>query len=206
MNLREIADILRKATDVEAVNDRREEIAEVIPKVRIMFDFDQKNNAHQYDLWRHSLHVALAMPRDMDDDMLYLGALLHDIGKPDSQCRGKKPDDPDMHYYGHPEKSFEIVRDEVLPDLEAKGYKLTKEEKDRLLYFVRYHDDRVKLDMESLKKHLEMVDFETFRKLMILQVADAKIHVQKPLIIEREEICSAFAGEVGRQMYESLDS
>ena len=34
--------------------------------------------------------------------MLYLAALLHDIGKPDCPCRGTKPEDTNMRYYGHP--------------------------------------------------------------------------------------------------------
>lgn len=32
------------------------------------------------------------------DDMLYLAALLHDIGKPDCQVVGKREDDVNMHY------------------------------------------------------------------------------------------------------------
>lgn len=40
------------------------------------------------------------------NDMVYLAALLHDIGKPEAQFRGKREGDPDMHYYGHPEKAW----------------------------------------------------------------------------------------------------
>ena len=101
---------------------RREEIAALIPAVRTMFGYDQKNSAHQYDLWMHSLHVVCNLPRRMENDMVYLAALLHDIGKPEAQCRGKREGDPDMHYYGHPEKSMEIVRDIVIPELDRQGY------------------------------------------------------------------------------------
>ena len=204
MTLRSICQLLKTTKSAEEINSRRDEIAEVIPKVRIMFDYDQKNNAHQYDLWMHSVYVTLDMPRDMEDDMLYLAALLHDIGKPACQCKGKREDDPDMHYYGHPEKSYEIVRDEVIPDLKAKGETLTDEEIERLLYFVRYHDDRIELDMDSLKKHVDLAGFDLFRQLMILQISDARIHVQKPKIVDRIRICTAFAGDEGLEMYKRL--
>ena len=41
---------------------------------RIMIDYDQQNWTHQYDLWQHSLHTVLGVPRGIDDDMLYLAA------------------------------------------------------------------------------------------------------------------------------------
>lgn len=55
------------------------------------------------------------LPRGLEDDMLYLAALFHDIGKPDSQCRGSRKDDVTMHYYGHPKKSREIVDSIIIP-------------------------------------------------------------------------------------------
>lgn len=104
MKLSELLNVLKTAETAEEMDVRREEIAALIPAVRTMFGYDQKNSAHQYDLWMHSLHVVCNLPRRMENDMVYLAALLHDIGKPEAQCRGKREGDPDMHYYGHPEK------------------------------------------------------------------------------------------------------
>lgn len=106
MKLSELLNVLKTAETVEEMDMRREEIAALIPAVRTMFGYDQKNSAHQYDLWMHSLHVVCNLPRRMENDMVYLAALLHDIGKPEAQCRGKREGDPDMHYYGHPEKAW----------------------------------------------------------------------------------------------------
>lgn len=92
-----------------------------IPKVKIMIGYDQQNHAHQYDLWDHSLHTVLNLPRGLNDSMLYLAALVHDIGKPEWQCFSNKPGDLNAHYYGHPKKSMEIIRDEVVPVLLDKG-------------------------------------------------------------------------------------
>ena len=88
MKLSELLNVLKTAETAEEMDVRREEIAALIPAVRTMFGYDQKNSAHQYDLWMHSLHVVCNLPRRMENDMVYLAALLHDIGKPEAQCRG----------------------------------------------------------------------------------------------------------------------
>ena len=39
---------------------------------------------------------------------------------------------------------------------------------------------------------------------MLLQTADAKAHIQVPVIEERVQICEALAGEYGRELYQSI--
>lgn len=206
MGYEEIIKVLRTAKKAEEIDQYREDIAKLIPQVRIMFEYDQRNKAHQYDLWYHSLHTVIMLERNMNDDMLYLAALLHDIGKPDCQVRGKRPDDEDMHYYGHPERSAEIVQNEVLHTLHDNGVELLSEDQERLVYFVRYHDDRVSLRMKHLKRHLQIASLEDFKKLMLLQVADAKAHVMIPVIENRIKICEELSGEYADTLYEQISS
>lgn len=201
MNLTELIKLLKTANNAEAIDKHREDIAELIPVVRIMFHYDQKNHAHQYDLWMHSLTVVANLPRGCDDDMLYLAALFHDIGKPDSQCRGVQEDDPNMHYYGHPKKSLEILDTVIIPLLDQKGYEISCMDIKRLRYYVEYHDDHVSKKLKHINRHMKMVSFDEFQKLMLLQVADAKAHIQLPVIVERAEICSALAGQEGEELY-----
>lgn len=190
MTWKEVLDLLRVSTTAEQINSRREEIAEWIPAIRVMFDYDQNNNYHQYDLWMHAVHTVLGIDKNIDDEMLYLAALLHDIGKPESRCKGKREDDIYSHYYGHPEKSEKIVREKVIPYIIFSGGILSVQEKQKLLYYVKYHDDHVSLKRKHFKRHMGLVDVETFKKLMILEVADAKAHVIYPIIQERIDICS----------------
>lgn len=192
MTWTELLIFLQSTTDAEELNERREEIAEWLPCVREMFEYDQNNKYHQYDLWLHSVHTFLGIDKQIEDSMLYLAALLHDAGKPACRCKGRREDDIWSHYYGHPEVSEQIVREKVIPHLESKGVKLTPEEKHRLLYYVKYHDDWVSLKVKHLKRHLKIVDVDTFKKLMALEVADAKAHVIFPLIQQRIDICSAW--------------
>lgn len=199
--------MLKTAESVEELDEQRELFAFYIPSISVMFGFDQQNHAHQYDLWNHCLHTVLNMDRkSVNDTMLYLAALLHDIGKPDSQCRGKREDDTNMHYYGHPQRSMEIVRDCVVPILLEKGVQLSKDEQRRLLYYVEYHDDRVSLRQKHLRRHLQIASLEEFKNLMYLQAADAKAHVMLPVIEERIRICETwvygYAGELFNTIFQ----
>lgn len=53
---------LRRITEFEEMNQQREIIADLIPEIKIMFDYNQRNSAHQYDLWRHSVETMLNLP------------------------------------------------------------------------------------------------------------------------------------------------
>lgn len=185
----ELISVLHLAEDVKDIDAHRYEIAQLMPSVQFMFNYIQYNKAHEYELWMHSLHTVINLGIDMDDDMLYLAALLHDIGKPECQCKSGREGDTDMHYYGHPIKSMEIVRDEVIPCLQAAGVELSEDDKKRLLYYVEYHDYRMSHREKHLKKHLGMVPMEWFKGLMLLQIADAEAHIQLPKIEERKRIC-----------------
>ena len=110
-----------------------------------------------------------------------------------------------MHYYGHPQRSMEITRDEIIPGLLNCSVELTDDEQRRLLYYVQYHDDRVSLRIKHLRRHLRLgASLQEFQNLMKLQVADAKAHVMKPIIIERIEICGQLAGDYGKKLYEDI--
>ena len=205
MHIRELIRILREAGTAEDIDRYRNEITELIPKVAIMIGFDQKNYAHQYDLWMHSLHTVIGLPKETDDDMLFLAALIHDIGKPDCQTEGEKDGKVNMHYYGHPARSMEITRDEIIPGLLSKGENLSEEEIRRLIYYVEYHDDRVSLRLKHLRKHLNLgVTLHEFQNLMKLQVADAKAHVMIPIIQERIDICGKLAGSYSEELYQEI--
>ena len=205
MQYGELIQLLKTTDDVQEIDKHREEIAEWLPKVRTMFEYDQQNAAHQYDLWMHCVHTVVGMPRNLEDDMLYLAALLHDIGKPDCQVKGKRPDDKDMHYYGHPVRSREIVETEVIPYLLEKGVPLSEDDIKRLIYYVAHHDDTMHLTVDCVKEHLNTpVTFETLQNLMHLEVADALAHVQIPVVVKRVEVCSALAGEEGWKLYRQI--
>lgn len=202
MKLGKLLEILRSAEAPWEIAAYRDQIAELIHAVRIMFGYDQQHPAHQYDLWLHTLHVVCGLPKDIEDNMLFFAVLLHDIGKPCCQNEGE---DGNMHYYGHPKEGANIVKNAIIPMLLRRGEELSPEEQARLLYYIEYHDDHVSVKPKHIKRHLKMgVSFEEFRNLMQLQIADAKAHVQIPQVRKRIEICSALAGDEGRKIYQSI--
>ena len=205
MVLQKLIGILRHASEVKEIDKYRVEIIDLIPETRRMVDFNQQNYAHQYDLWEHSLQTVVGLPKDVEDDMVYLAALIHDIGKPDCQSYDERDGKVNMHYYGHPKRSMEITRDGIIPGFIARGEKLTEDEQRRLLYYVEYHDDRVSLRMKHLRRHLNLgASVAEFQNLMKLQVADAKAHIMIPIVQQRIEICEKLSGEYAKELYKDI--
>ena len=205
MTLKEVILLLRNSKSIEEIDRHRDEILKLIPKAGIMVGFDQQNYAHQYELWEHCLWTVIGLPKDIDDDMVYLAALRHDIGKPDCQTPGEKDGKISMHYYGHPAKSMEITQDEIIPYLISIGESFSEDEQRRLLYYVGYHDDRVSLKVKHLRRHLGLgASLAEFQNLMKLQVADAKAHVMLPIVEQRIEICEKLSEELAEQMYDEI--
>ena len=77
-------------------------VTQVIPELRPLMGFDQKNKHHIYDIYTHTAQVVQGVPRELT---LRWAALLHDIGKPASFTLG---DDGQGHFYGHAAISAEI--------------------------------------------------------------------------------------------------
>lgn len=205
MDLQELIGLLRRASEVKEIDKYRAEITELIPETSRMVNFNQQNYAHQYDLWEHSLHTVVGLPKNIEDNVVYLAALIHDIGKPDCQSYDERDGKVNMHYYGHPKRSMEITRDEIIPELMARGEKLTEDEQRRLLYYVEYHDDRVSLRMKHLRRHLNLgASVAEFQNLMKLQVADAKAHIMIPIVQQRIEICDKLSGEYAEELYKDI--
>lgn len=202
MHTNELIQLLRKAENFEEINCRRDEIATIIPQVVSMFDYDQNNSYHPYDLWEHCVRTALEIPKDVSDDMVFLAAMLHDIGKPESRCAGRKEGDTESHYYGHPEVSKRIVAEEIVPLLN-----LTPEDAERLVYYVQFHDDHVGFKPHHLRKHWERVPVQIFKNLMLLQMGDAITHdTEKTLIQERYTTCKMLHEGKAEELYLWLEN
>lgn len=99
---------------------------------------------------------------------------------------------------------MEIVRDIVILELDRQGYVIPCFDVQELLYYVQYHDDHVSVKLKHVRRHTKMVSFAMFQHLMLLQEADAKAHIQIPVIAERAEICGRLAGEEGRLLYQRI--
>lgn len=176
MNVTELLHLLRSSKTIEEIDEKREGIAELIPQVRRMFDYDLKNPKQPYDLWTHSLKTVVNLPRDLEDympnNMLYLAALLHDIGKPDCQTTKVTKTREEVVYDGHETRGWEIIEKEIIPELAAKGDVLSDEEKNCLKYYVEYHHDMPGRMKRYVRRHMTIATCEMFVNLMTMGIAD----------------------------------
>lgn len=111
--------ILREYPDVLAV---------IIPEIRPMIGYDQRNHHHSYDLWEHTVRGVEGVP---PDPVLRLAMLLHDTGKPVVCVTDEKGE---SHYKGHPAVSARIAMEA------ADTLRLDNAFRERLRVLVLNHD------------------------------------------------------------------
>lgn len=192
MTLQQLIQLLKQAERPEQIETYRTQITQLIPEVSIMFEYDQNNRYHQYDLWTHTLMTVCDLPNDLDD-VVYLAALLHDIGKVESRCKGKKANDTQSHYYGHPVVSARIVRQRIIPGLLKKGEIMDDQMINDLLWLVEHHDDTLAKKDAQIIKIRQQIGYRLFSMWMELQKADAKAHVILPKVLFRIVTCEKWA-------------
>lgn len=192
MTLQQLVQLLKQADRPEQIEPYRTQITQLIPEVSIMFEYDQNNRYHQYDLWTHTLMTVCGLRNDLDD-VVYLAALLHDIGKVESRCRGNRENDRQSHYYGHPQVSARIVKQQIIPRLLQSGETMDDQMVHDLIWLVEHHDDTLSSDIRSVRWIREKIGERLFQMWMELQIADARAHVILPKVLNRIMICEKWA-------------
>lgn len=139
----------------------------MIPELKRCYAFEQNNKYHIHTVYDHMLYVTDYC--ETDDFEIKLAALLHDIGKPDKYT---EDDLGHGHFYGHPEKSFEIAEELLKKDLRLDNKTLNN-----VLTLIRYHDIMIASTRASVKRALNKLGPELFNKYLILKDADIKDHV-----------------------------
>ena len=133
----------------------------VIPELKTMFDFDQNNYHHSYDLWRHTLIAVDSVPADLP---LRWTALLHDLGKPETMTTDA---DNVSHFHGHPAVSAKIAR-KILTRLHNSSQLINQ-----VCLLITAHDNRVNRSDLILRQTLvQMGSLEMFNRLLAFQKAD----------------------------------
>ena len=188
MTLQQLIQLLKQAERPEQIETYRTQITQLIPEVSIMFEYDQNSRYHQYDLWTHTLMTVCDLPNDLDD-VVYLAALLHDIGKVESRCRGKRENDRQSHYYGHPQVSARIVKQQIIPRLLQSDSTMDDQMVHDLVWLVEHHDDALPSECRRVKRIREKIGGRLFQMWMELQIADARAHVILPKVLNRIVIC-----------------
>ena len=143
------------------------------PEWDAMMECEQKTPHHFTDVGDHTIvtlqyiveHYREISPSD--NRILRIAALLHDIAKPVKKTTG---DDGVDHFKGHPEEG------EKMAVAVLKRLKYDNETTARVRKLVRYHDERPKLDLPSVRRFMVSVDVSNMDNLMKLKYADLYAH------------------------------
>lgn len=138
-----------------------------IPELKSMFDFQQNNPYHAYDVFGHTVHAIKQC--NSDDLVVKLAVFFHDFGKPHSYQDGE---DGIRHFKGHGKVSAEIT------DSIMKRLRFDNETRSNVVELVYYHDATFEVGKKYVKRWLNKIGEKQFRRL--LEVRRADIKGQKP--------------------------
>lgn len=138
-----------------------------IPELKSMFDFQQNNPYHAYDVFGHTVHAIKQC--ESDDLVVRLAVFFHDFGKPHSYQDGE---DGIRHFKGHGKVSAEIT------DSIMKRLRFDNETRNNVVELVYYHDATFEVGKKYVKRWLNKIGEKQFRRL--LEVRRADIKGQKP--------------------------
>lgn len=138
----------------------KEIISEFIPEFNSCFDFKQNNPFHIYDVYHHILH---AVDSYSGNDMkIKLSLLFHDIGKP--ACYSE--DENGGHFYKHgiisSDKANEIL----------KRLRFDNDTINSVTELILYHDAVIKDNHKTIKRWLNKIGEEQFKRLLEIRTAD----------------------------------
>lgn len=146
------------------LDEYKDVFAVFIPQLMPMFGFEQHSKYHCYDVWRHSL---CALEHTEPLPILRLGALFHDIGKPDVFTLDENGCG---HFYSHAVRSVSLTRD-ILASLKCDNATARS-----VLTIIENHDICIADSKKSIKKWLGRLGEKRFFMLIALQKADAAAH------------------------------
>lgn len=142
-------------------------IFELIPELRPCYKFEQNNKYHKHDVYEHLLHVVDGC--DTDKFEIKLAALLHDVGKPASYVTDKQGNG---HFYGHANISYEMSK-----DILSKDFRVTVQEREKLLFLIREHDHEMPITTKSVRKFVSDFGEDYINDWMILKKGDISDHL-----------------------------
>lgn len=135
-------------------------ISVLIPEIKRMINFDQKNFHHKYDLLNHTAEVIANTPPIKH---LRYAALMHDIAKPVCQSFDENAV---AHYYKHPSIGANMANEIML---RLKADNLTRE---KVVKLIKWHDNPIEESEQIIKRKLRSVGKELLFDLYELQRAD----------------------------------
>lgn len=138
-------------------------LCKIIPEFKECIDYNQNNPYHTYTLHKHT---AVALIEAINPDLIVnLAILFHDIGKPRCCTIGK---DGYFHFKGHGRISADMT-EAIMKRLKFDNNTISKVKE-----LVFYHDATFEVGKKYIKRWLNNIGEEQFRRLLKIRVADVK--------------------------------
>lgn len=134
-----------------------------IPELIDTIGFNQNNPYHDYDVFKHTIHAIENC--DSTDLITRLAVFFHDFGKPHCYQDGE---DGIRHFKGHGKVGCDIA-DYIL--LRLKFDNKTRRDVTELVY---YHDATFEVGTKYVKRWLNKIGAEQFKRLLEVRKADIK--------------------------------
>lgn len=132
----------------------------IIPELGVGVGFHQLNPYHIYTVYDH---IAYAVSYGEKDLITKLTLLFHDISKPNCVTYDS---DGIAHYYGHGTVSAEMT-DKIM-----KRMKYDNDTREKVVELIKYHDATIEPKHKYIKKWLNRLGEEQFRRLLNVRTAD----------------------------------
>lgn len=158
----ELCKTLTGVSGVKMLDLYKEVFAVFIPEIKAMFDFEQHNFHHIYDVWGHTVKALESAPNDL---IIKLSVLFHDIGKPSVFF---KDENGVGHFYGHAKVSADMT-DKILERLRFDNN--TRKSVRELIY---YHDSEILNGNKYIKRWLAKIGETQLRRLLEVKRSDTK--------------------------------
>lgn len=136
-----------------------------IPEILDIEGFNQNNSYHEFDVFIHTIR---ALRHCKSNDLVTrLALFLHDFGKPHCYQDG---DDGYRHFKGHGKVSADMT------DTIMKRMKFDNDTRNKVVQLVYYHDATFEEGKKYVKRWLNKIGEEQFRRLIDVRKADIKGH------------------------------
>ena len=159
----EFCKILISSNVYNAIRYNRHTISRFIPEFANTMGFEQNNPYHQYTVFEHTMSALNNC--ETDDLTTRLAVLFHDIGKPHCYQDGE---DGIRHFKGHGKVSADMT-DEIM-----KRLKFDNETRNNVVQLVYYHDATFEVGKKYVKRWLNKIGVDQFRRLLDVRRADIK--------------------------------
>lgn len=156
----ELCKTLTGVSGVKMLDLYKEVFAVFIPEIKAMFNFEQHNFHHIYDVWGHTVKALESAPNDL---IIKLSVLFHDIGKPSVFF---KDENGVGHFYGHAKVSADMT-DKILKRLRFDNN--IRKSVHELIY---YHDSEILNGNKYIKRWLAKIGEVQLRRLLEVKRSD----------------------------------